>query len=232
MSGRVWRLLLLLQCCAGAVWQQVEATSLSARLARLRFATGTFEGRHPLRAAAGRSWARHVRSWVVTTAGAQADDDPTPVRLDRPPWDPSELNTWWRVPPSTGFKHRNGVALRLGNASEPDGYDWVLYGDDDTVFLVRCRGAGFSSAPAPLATHAVSECPAHGSVIQLLKPRLTMHSPCWRRWTRRFRFSSRTRPGTGAFCRRMTGRAARQLPSAACPARPRVLCAPPRAGSA
>ena len=98
---------------------------------RLRFAAGTFGARHPLAEVAAQTWRRFVPAWLVTTAVDVSNATLLPV----PPWPHASHDTWWAVPSQVLGDQRNGIAARLGNASGQT-YDWVLYGDDDTVYLM------------------------------------------------------------------------------------------------
>ena len=107
----------------------------SSKYARLRFAAGTFEFRHPLAAVGSRTWRRHVPAWLVTTTLANSSNA---TLLKNPPWHVGPLETWWTVLPPADLavgRQRNGMAVRLGNATDRS-FDWVLYGDDDTLFFV------------------------------------------------------------------------------------------------
>ena len=109
-----------------------------SKYGRLRFAAGTFAFRHPLAEVASRTWRRHIPTWLVTTAVGNSSNA---TRVDKPTWPTGPLETWWTVTPPPDKevgRQRNGIAVRLGNATEDSrDWDWVLYGDDDTLFFVE-----------------------------------------------------------------------------------------------
>ena len=104
--------------------------------ARLRFAAGTFAFRHPLAEVASRTWRRHIPAWLVTAALGNSSNA---TRVEKPPWATGPLEKWWTVTPPPDLqvgRQRNGIAVRLGNATDDHrDWDWVLYGDDDTLFF-------------------------------------------------------------------------------------------------
>ena len=136
-SARVWqaaaaRLVLRVALfCSVAANAPAGVREERERYARLRFAAGTFEARHPLADVAAQTWRRFVPAWLVTTAVNVSNA----TLLPEPRWPHSSHDTWWAVPSQVLGDQRNGVAILLGNATG-QAYDWVLYGDDDTLYLM------------------------------------------------------------------------------------------------
>lgn len=90
--------------------------------------------RHGLVEASATTWRAGIPTFVVSDTLGNASE----VEI-QPPY--NAINeTWWHYPPANefptqSFEVRSFAALRIAVEHSPARFDWVLYGDDDTMWL-------------------------------------------------------------------------------------------------
>ena len=106
----------------------------------------TTSGRQPLVEASSRTWRVGVPAFIVTNGsavGPLAGTGVPPYPL--PPGTPAGLEAWWTYPGQTVYsevfavsegENRMLAAVQLARAHAPTDWEWMLYGDDDTVWHV------------------------------------------------------------------------------------------------